>query len=264
MIPRLLSIGICLSTVFCQGQTRSDIVILKVKNDRSELADVVEFLNANSPRLICLNVDLSRCEQEKSYDLFPNGENHFDSLSVRSVTHPSEGEKKLSRQLDAARVLLMQSTLRPFGPDGYSEITGCAFLYSEETSTGFVDLVSNNDFSNQIEKFQVSHKDPFGDTSYHFAVKIALVLNEEKALAFTRSHGDTVRIDFSKERKFAVYNFDDFGKKKTRGKQLKGKIVIVSIGQPEDYFLVRKKTNGLSRMSTSEIFANIACQIIGE
>jgi CHASE2 domain-containing sensor protein len=262
----LLIIALSFATVSCQGQPQKDIVLLTVTNDRSELANVVKFLNVNNPRLICVNVDLFRCDREKPGNPFPNREDHFDSLAVRSVTYPSEAEKQLSHELSATHSLLMVSKIRPFGDQGYAEITGCGFLYSEEVSTGYINLVSNEDIANQVEKFQVSLIDPFSELSYHFAVNIALALNPEKTQVFIKSHGDTVEIDFDRERKFTTYSFDEFSANKVSGKVLNGKVVIIGVGQPADYFLVRKKNkNGeLKEMSTSEIFANIACQITGE
>jgi CHASE2 domain-containing sensor protein len=263
--------GKLLLNVFCQGQPQKDIILVTVRNDRSELVNVIKFLNTNNPELICVNIDLSECDQRKPRNLIPDTENHehyFDSLAVRSVIYPSEAEKKLSRELDASRSLLMQSEIHPMGTDAYASIVNCCnFLYSETVDTGFINLVSNEDIANQVEKFQVSLIDAFSEVSYHFAAKIAFALNTEKTPAFIKSHDDTVKIDFDKERKFTTYSFDDFAENKVSGKVLNGKVVIIGVGQPGDYFLVRKKKGKieeLRKMSTSEIFANIACQIIGE
>lgn len=271
MRARLLIVLLGLANVFCQGQPQKDIVLLTVRNDRSELVNVIRFLNTNNPELICINVDLSECDQQKPRNLIPDPENHehyFDSLAVRSVIYPSEVEKKLSRELRASHSLLMQSEVSPMGTEAYASIVNCCgFLYSERMAKGFINLVSNKDIANQAEKFQVSLNDAFDDISYHFAVKIASVLDAERTQAFIKSHDDTVEIDFARERKFDTYSFDDFVENKVSGKVLNGKVIIIGVGQPADYFLVQRKKSKkgeLKKMSTSEIFANIACQIIGE
>jgi CHASE2 domain-containing sensor protein len=268
MRVRLLIIAISFAIVSCQGQPQRNIVLLTVRNDRSELAKVVKFLNTNNPKLICVNVDLSECDQRRPLEPFPNREDHFDSLAVRSVIYPSEVEKKLSRELDSSRSLLMQSEIHPMGTDAYASIVNCCnFLYSDGTTAGFINLISNEDIANQAEKFQVSLVDAFDEQNYHFAVNIALALSAEKTHAFIKSHDDTVKIDFDRERKFSTYSFDDFAENKVSGKVLNGKIVIIGVGHPADYFLIRKKkekNEELRKMSTSEIFANIACQITGE
>lgn len=55
------------------------------------------------------------------------------------------------------------------------------------------------------------------------------------------SNNDTVKIDFDREREFASYSFDDFTEDTVSGKVLNGKVIILAVGQPGDYFLVRKK-----------------------
>lgn len=268
MRARFLIIALSFATVFCQGQPQKDIVLVTVRNDRTELAKVVKFLNVNNPRLICVNVDLFECDQRRPRDPFPNREDHFDSLAVGSVIYPSEAEKQLSRELDASRSLLMLSEVRPVGTEDYANVSVCGFLDPDDATSGFINLISDENIANQAYKFQVSVNDFFTEkVNYHFAVEIASVLNAEKTEAFIKSHDDTVKIDFDKERKFTTYSFDDFTENKVSGKVLNGKIIIIGVGQPTDYFLVRKrndKNEELKRMSTSEIFANIACQIIGE
>lgn len=267
MRVRFLTIALSFAIGSCQGQGQREIVLLTVRNERSELAKVLKLLNTNNPKLICVNVDLFQCEQEKPLTPIPNREDHFDSLAVRSITYPSEGEKQLSRELSSAHALLMPSRIRAFADQGYTEITGCSFLYSEEVSTGFVNLVGNEDIANQAEKFQVSLTDAFNEISYHLAVKLAFALNTEKAHAFIKSHDDTVKIDFDRERRFATYSFDDFAENKVSEKVLNGKVVIIGARQQGDTFLVKKKkgkNEELRKMPTSEIFANIACEIIGE
>ncbi len=265
MKTRLFIIVLSFTAQFCQGQQQNDIVLLTVRSDRYELAKLVKFINRNNPKLTCVNVDLFRCDQEKPDELFPNREEHFDSLTVSSFTYPSEAEEQLRNELRATYSLLMPSKIRPLGYQGYMEITGCAFLYSEETSTGFINLISNEDIANQVERFQVSLIDPFNDKSYHFATKIAFALNAEKTRNFINSHENVVKIDFEKKRTFSIYSFDDFVKNKINGNVLNDKIVIIGVGQPGDNFLIRKnESEKLEKMSASEIFANIACQIIGE
>jgi hypothetical protein len=267
MRASLLIIVLIFSNAFSQAQSESNIVLLTIKNDRLELANAISFLNANDPRLVCVNVDLFECDQRRPRDPSLNREDHFDSLAKRSVTYPSEAEKQLSRELIAARSLLMPSKVSSFlGAE--SDFIGCGFLYPERVKTGFINLIGSENVSNQIEKFQVSLIDIFTkDESYHFAVNIALAVNAEKTNAFIQSHENIVQIDFARKRKFDTYSFDDFVNNKISPKALNGKVVIIAVGQPADYFLIRKKENNneeLRRMSTSEIFANIACQIIGE
>jgi hypothetical protein len=52
MTARLLIIALSFVAQCCQGHPQKDIVLLTVRNDRSELANVVKFLNTNNPRLI--------------------------------------------------------------------------------------------------------------------------------------------------------------------------------------------------------------------
>lgn len=268
MRTRLLIVLLSLTNVFCQGQPQNDIVLLTVRNDRSELAKVMKFLNVNNPRLTCVNVDLFECDQRRPHDPFPNDEDHFDSLAERSVMYPSEGEKQLSRELNASRSLLMLSEVRPVGKEDYANVSVCGFLHPDNATSGFINLIGDERIANQVKEFQVSIHDFFTEKEiYHFGVNVALALNAEKTQAFIKSHNDTVEIDFDRERKFDTYSFDDFAENKVNGKVLTGKVLIIGVSQPGDYFLVRKGKNknaALKKMSTSEIFANIACQIIGE
>lgn len=239
-------------------------MLVMIRNDRKELANVIDLINAYEPKLVCVNVDLYRCEQEKRQSLLQLQKDK--GLSPDSPIYPSEDEKLLSGILAETLSLLMPSKIRLLGSDDYAEITGCGFLYSDDMSTGFVDLVFNKEITNQVEKVQLKTVDSFGDTLYHFAAKIAIALNAEKVKTFINGQNRPVNIDFNRERKFRIYTYDQLMNREIERKSISDKIVIVGIGQPEEQYLVRKSnanlTKELRRMSTSEIFANIAAQLV--
>ena len=48
----------------CRGQVEKSIVVLTLTSDRVELAKALSFLRSSNSKLICLNVDLSKCNQD--------------------------------------------------------------------------------------------------------------------------------------------------------------------------------------------------------
>jgi CHASE2 domain-containing sensor protein len=256
----LLFISIGLAIIFCKAQSKDEIVIITVNRNYYELTETLKFLNAHKPKLICINVDLLGCDNDNSHTQIQDNA-HFDSLATHSVIYPSEVERKLSLELNKTHLLLMPSKLRPLGEQGNVEVIGCGFLYPERVATGYTDLILNEKHKTHVEKFRISSLDSFNEFSYHFAVKIALFIDDEKTNNFIRSNENTVSIDFNPNRKFTLLNFNDFAKKKVIGNFIDNKVVI--IGLEDEYFLVAKdKKAELRRMTTSEIFANIVMQIL--
>ncbi|MBS0635859.1 MAG: CHASE2 domain-containing protein [Verrucomicrobia bacterium] len=252
----LLSI-LNLVVLFSKAQPEKELVLLTVKNDRLELTKAIKFLNANDPRLICVNFDLTNCDDVKQ---FPS--NHFsNSGDTTAVIRQTESEKRLSRELAMSRSLLMPSELRPFGSKAYDEIIGCGFLYPEKVATGFVNLINSSKVLNQVEKIQISNTYKNEPTVYHFAVNIALQLNESATRSYIKSHPNVVALDFARSRKFKTYSMEHFYGNKESGKALKGKVIILGVDQSVEYHLV-PTAKGNKKMSTSEIFANIVCQLI--
>jgi hypothetical protein len=242
-----------LVALFSKAQPEKELVLLTVKDNRLDLAKAIKFLNASDPKLICVNVDLMKCDDVKQ---FPS--NHFSSGDTTAVIRPSESEKKLARELEATRSLLLPSEVRPFGSKEYDEIIGCGFLYPENAATGFVNLINSDKVLNQVEKIQISNTFKKEAPRYHFAVNIAFRLNEIAARSFIKSHPNILPIKFERARKFKTYSMEHFYSNKENGKALKGKVIILSVDRPEEHRLLSNK----KRMTTSEIFANIACQLI--
>ncbi len=249
-----LFIVLNLVTLFLKAQPEKELVLLTVKNNRLELAKAIQFLNTCESKLICVNVDLRKCD---NFEQFRS--NHFSNNGdTLAVSRPSESEKKLARELEVTRSLLLPSEVRPFGSKEYDEIIGCGFLYPDHAATGFVNLIRNSNFLNLVEKFQISNTFQNEDASYHFAVKIALRLNESAARSFIKSHPNIIPINLERTRKFRTYSMEHFYGNKESGKTLKGKIIILGVDRPEEYRQVSMK----KKMTTTEIFANIACQLV--
>lgn len=250
------SLFVVLSLVvsLAKAQHTRDIILLKVQNSRIELAKAVEFLNECEPKLIGVNVDLMNCDSVKTFHI-----SHY-STDTSMVMYPSKSEKMLEYELGKATSLLMTSELRMLG-DEYHEIIGCEFIYPEGATTGFVNLIPNNDDPSLVEKFQISNSFSGEKNSYHFAVVIAFRLNERVTNKFIQSHQNIAQIDFKQRRRFRTYSINDFYGGKKSCSALKDKIVILGIDRPEEYRLVSKSKR---KMSTSEIFANIACQLAGD
>ncbi|MFZ6014593.1 MAG: CHASE2 domain-containing protein [Bacteroidota bacterium] len=235
----------------CSGQIEKNIVILTVKDDRIELMNVLSFLRASNSKLTCLNVNLSNCNQ--------------DSI-----------DSQLSEELHKFDSLVVPSKVRPYGTGKYRDIRLlCSYFYSNGQKDGFVNLISS-DYLNQVEKFKTKNiyrSENFFSGEiveiirYHFAVNIAFAINAEKTKKFIESNSDTVKIDFSRKREFETCSFDQFVEGKIDKKILEGRVVVIATSLPSDYLLVPShegKIGEFRKMSTSEIFANIACQIIGE
>ncbi|MEI9919856.1 MAG: CHASE2 domain-containing protein [Bacteroidota bacterium] len=238
---------------FSGYQYERDIVIIMVKNDRVELAKTLRLLNTSHPKMIALNLDLDECD---SVTEFPTS--HGDNGEISTEMIQSKSESQLLQELSASLDLLMPSRLQPFSKRDSGEVIGCPFLYPKMTSIGFVNLIYNIRDSNQVGKFKISNK--YGqDLSYHFAVKIALKLNKKSATGFIESHPNVLPINDGHSRKFKTFNIQDFYDNKENIKFLKDKIVIIGTGRPNDYRIVPGKKKLLT---TSEIFANIACQMV--
>lgn len=250
----ILLAALNLFVLFSEAQPEKELILLTVKNDRLELAKAIKFLNASAPKLICVNVDLMNCDDVKQ---FPS--NHFsNSGDTTAVIRPSESEKKLAHELAASHSVLMPSELRPFGSKRTDEIIGCGFLYPESATTGFVNLINNGTVLNQVEKIQISNTYKNEPVVYHFAVRIALQLNESATRSYIKSHPNILPIDFARAKKFKTYSMEQFYSNKESGKALKGKVVILGVDRPEEYCLLSNR----KKMTTSEIFANIACQLV--
>src|SRR5579864_8555663 len=97
-----------LVALFSKAQPEKELVLLTAKDNRLDLAKAIKFLNASDPKLICVNVDLTECDDVKQ---FPS--NHFSSGDTTAVIRASESEMKLARELAAAGSLLMPSEVRP-------------------------------------------------------------------------------------------------------------------------------------------------------
>jgi CHASE2 domain-containing sensor protein len=234
-----LLIGLWYTTINCSsGQTEDSMVILMVEDNKIDLTKSLELLNSKNPKLICVNIDLE-CDQ-------------------------NEADNRLSDVLSNTPFLIMPSELQMFGSKEYRDIVGCSSFYSQGVATGFTNLISDKNVENLVDKVQIKslYKKR---VMFHFATTMASALNAEKTREFIDSHSDTIAIDFSRERKFKTYHIDDFEKKTVSTDVLHGKIVILTTF-PYDYFGVRRnnKDQKLINMSTSEIFANIACQIVDE
>jgi CHASE2 domain-containing sensor protein len=234
----LVLIGLYSAVISCSsGQANDKIMILMVEDDRQTLAKALKLLDSSSPKLVCLNTYLE-C-------------NHDDT----------DGE--LLNELNNINSLLMPSKLLPFGTGNHGDIIGCSTIYPKGATAGFINLIFNEQVT-IVEKVQLTHSTG-ARVRYHFAMNIALSLDRDKTQQFMQSHSDTIAIDFSRERTFATFHFNDFAEGRTDSDLFRGKIVIVTIF-PFDHFPIRKsKVNPeVINMSTAEIYANIACQLIGE
>lgn len=232
----------------CSGQVEKDIVILTLKDDRVELTKALSFLRSTNSKLICLNVSLSECKQ--------------DTVDGQLI--------KVFNEIDS---LVVSSKIVPFGTSKFRDVRLlCSYFDSSGDKDGFVNLIFN-DITNRVEKFQTKniykaknfHTEEIKEIiSYHMAVNIAFAINSEKTSKFINSNRDTVKIDFSKKREFETYSFDQFVEKKIDKKVLEGRVVIVT-SLSSEYLLVPRYENNMRefrKMSTSEIFANIACQLV--
>lgn len=237
----------------CLAQSEKELVIISVKDNRLELAKAISFLNSNDAKLICINVDLFKCDS--TVKTFPS--NHLIGSDTLAILWPSEAEKVLAHELGSARSLLLPSELRELYGEKYLAIDGCGFLYPHKAKTGFVNLISKNGDRSVIDRVQIFNVQLGADTAYHFGVKIALLINENATRKFIKSHSDTVQIKTKPRKRFHTYSMDQFYLNKVDAKLLKGKVAILRIDRPEEYRTIAGK-----RMSASEIMANIACQVV--
>lgn len=235
----------------CYAQPENELVIITVKDNRLELAKAVRLLNSNYAKLICVNVDLFKCDNLEYLQ-----SNHLSSDTL-VVMRPSDAEKVLAHELSSTHSLLLPSELREWYGEKYFAIEGCGFLYPDRAKTGFVNLISKNGDRSFIDRVQVLNVQQVGDTAYHFGVKMALLINENATRRFIKSHPDTVLINTMPRRRFHTYSMDQFHLNKVDAKLLKGKVAILGIDRPDEYRTIAGK-----RMSTSEIMANIACQFM--
>lgn len=244
-------ISFAVLAVNCSGQSEKNIVIVTIRDDRVELTNALSFLRSSNSKLICLNVNLSNC-------------NH-DSVDYQ-----------LDLALNKFDTLLVPSEVRPFGTGKYNDIMLlCSYFSSEGHKGGYVNLLYRG-ISDEVEKFQTRnvykarnfHGDEINEKiRYHMAVNIAFAINTEKTYKFIRSNTDTVKIDFGQKRRFQTYSFDQLVEGKISKKVLEGKVVVIGTVLASDYLVVpnrKTKVVGSRKMLTSEIFANIACQVLGE
>lgn len=220
--------------LFLKAQSENDLVLLTVKDDRLELAKALKFLQGNNPKFICVNIDLTKCNEDKS-------------------------DKVLTKSLWKVDSLMMITKIRRFGIAGEEllDFIGCPYLYPERVTKGFVNLIGKEEDENLVEKVQITNTNG-KRVRYHFAVNIALRLNAGATRSFIKSSPNIVPINFERARKFRTYKMEQFYGNKENSIVLDGKVLILSIDRPEEYRQVSKKR----KMTTSEIFANIACQLI--
>ena len=254
---KALNLFVVLSLIasLSKAQHSKDIILLTVQNDRIELAKAVKYLKACETKLICINVDLTKCD---SVNILPS--THFNEVDTLGVIHPSDSEKILVDELEIAPNLLLPSELRRLRQGEDDELIGCPHLYPEGVATGFVNLIVHQGESDIVEEFQISSSFRQEKTAYHFAVVMAFRLNEHATKTFIGTHQNITQIDFSRTRRFKTYAINRFYEGKKSRAMLRSKIVILSVNRLEEYRLV---PNSKKKMSTSEIFANIACQITG-
>jgi hypothetical protein len=148
----------------------------------------------------------------------------------------------------------------------------CSYLWQDHKS-GFINLITDksqpyhvekvqlvNVFDNNLEEFGIHTK----NVSYHMSIRIASALDFEKTTKFLKEGIDTLEIDFGKPRKIQVLNAMQLAKEGTASQLLNNKVVIMA-GLPQDLFLVpksKRRNKEFRKMSTAEIFANIAYQIL--
>ena len=237
----------------CSGrQSEKDLVILTVSNDRVELIKALSLIKSCKPKSVFINMDLGACNQ--------------DSI-----------DNQLRKAFKGIDSLVVSSKVVPYGTGKYRDAgLFCPYFDSKSTKDGFINLITKDYVSNQVERVQIKNiflnrSEDFGIPnkeviSHHMAVKIALALDAERTTKFLKKNIDTLKIDFGKRREFQTYDANQLAKEGTAKEALNGKAVIIT-GLPYDYLLVPRdgsKSGEFRKMSTSEIFANIACQILGK
>lgn len=245
----LLSALISLQAQCGVKQPEQNLVILTVSNDRSELIEVLSLLKSSNPKSVFLNIDLADCYENSIDDQLSKAFNAFDSLTVLSK-------------------------VRPFGTGQYRNIVMlCPLIHGDNIKAGFTNLIGNDSVANQIEKVQTKNiflnrtEELFGFPntqliSYHMAIKIAFALDFEKTTKFLKMNKDTVKIDFSKRREFKSYTANQLANNQKVKELISGKVIIIE-SRPYEFFIYREsETAGFKKMSTAEIFANVACQVI--
>ena len=107
---------------------KSQIILIKISDDRSELTKALDFINSNSPKIIGLNIFISDCFEDKA-------------------------DNDLAVQLVKTKNLLMPTELRPDFNNGFHDVIGCPYLYPLGVETGFTDLVSDGKDEYSIKEF---------------------------------------------------------------------------------------------------------------
>lgn len=245
----LFLIFLCSHFVQCAvGQSVKDLVIIAVGSDRVALIEALSILRSRSPKSIFLCMDLSECNQDA-----------IDS--------------KLLAAFKQIEHIVVSSRVVPFGTGKYRDVMLlCPYFNSNEYEAGFVNLISNNPFLHQAQKIQTKNTyylrdELFGieerSIAYHMAIDIAFALDSAKTNKFLNINRDTVAIDFAKKRRpLRVYNENQLSRREIMESSLDNKVVILA-GQSDDYFVVRHHDGSLKTMSTAEILAYFALQVVG-
>jgi len=217
---------------------RSQIILIQIPNDRSELTKALGFINSNSPIIIGLNIFISDCFEDKV-------------------------DNDLAIQLVKTKNLLMPTELRPGFNNGFHDVIGCPYLYPLGVETGFTDLISDSKDEYSIKEFQIKNVNEY-DVAYHYAVMLALAINKENTLNYINSSENIIPLDLGKKRQIETYDIADFYEKKVDESILEGKAVIIGERFEDKYMLSNSTADEITtrEIGLSEILANIVCQIL--
>lgn len=208
--------------------SHSQVTIIKVENDRMEIAKAIEFIDTAQPRVIGLTF-------------------YFECAE-------GETDEILSESLINVRSLLMPSKLLPLNGE-LIEVIGCGYLYPLNVQTGYLNLLKSKDADDTLDYLPLSNIYQ-SQTSYHFAVMLAFSYDFKKTQNFLAAHDNVTRIEVDKSCDINEYHIEEFYNKRNDIGQLKDHVIIIS-GSEEDESDVGGK-------ASTHVLAASVCQIIGD
>ncbi len=218
------------------AQSKNEVIIVMVEDDRVELLKSLRFLQSLKPKILVIDANLE-CRQ-------------------------GDIDIQIADELATIENLLLSSEVVPFGNAAYRDIIACSYLYPEGVQTGFTNVIEDYSTAKLIAKLQLRNTYK-SKTSYHIAAKIAEALDCQRTNEFLRAHGDTLSIQLAQPRRIPHYGFEDVMKGKLNG-VVSGNTIVILSNFPRDMFLVREGSMGkFISMSPAEIYVNVAFEMIG-
>ncbi|MEQ8572728.1 CHASE2 domain-containing protein [Fulvivirga sp.] len=189
----------------CDEQPVTDkIVVINIHNyDREKIAQQIQNIIKLNPKVIALDIQFSSRKDER-----------IDSL--------------LRATLQSCDNLVMASVIKDYTYENnnYQDTLGCHPYFLNHASTGFVNVVVENDKFHSLKRFSIKES-VNGKIEYHFAVRTAMMFDSLKAMSFIKNKPKLIDVSYQKDQsKFQTISANKALEGSLSRADIEGKVIL--------------------------------------